>query len=175
MRRFIPLSLFVSLVVPIGFACDNEGSVGHDTANVAGAYSVSVVNGANSCADTSWKEGDGAQNIPLAITQSGANITVSVEGWWGGLLMLGYGSKDFVGTVTGNRIRATLFNRNTRRAGACTYSINGSLDATLRGNGFEGRVLYQPSAGNMAPDCPVCASEQKFSGHRQPQGPLPTP
>src|SRR5262245_1993754 len=91
----------------------SSGNVEPKPANVAGAYHVTVTNRQNGCGIMNWMEGGVAQDIPLDITQDGADITGTVGGVIGSLAELWLGSRVFEGKVTGNDIDMTLHGTNS--------------------------------------------------------------
>jgi hypothetical protein len=159
-------------------ACDDGKSVGFDEpANVAGKYSVTITGGKNGCNLDGWKEGDRHTDIPLMVTQTGADITASVGGLAAIVLGLSYGSADYVGGVVGNKLTVTLYGKHTRRTGECVHTMNSVVRAELVGDFLRGTISHEPSAGNGHPDCMAikCSSEQHFNGSRPPTVPMSTP
>jgi hypothetical protein len=138
--------------------------------DAAGSYSVTITNGANQCAFTGFTEGAVATGVPLAVTQEDAAITATVEGAAGAFLDLALGSREFEGAIDGSALALTLFGTTPFMVGACTYTINGEVSATLDGDLIEGSIEYRPST-NGSPDCGVletCVTAQQFNGTRPP-------
>lgn len=138
--------------------------------DAAGSYTVSVTNGANACDFANWQVGAVVTGVPLTITQDQADLTARIEGLIGSFLEVIIGSRVFQGEVTGDAVELTLFGTNAFTVGACTYTVNGTVRATVDGDVVEGALEYRPST-NGSPDCGVldgCSSEQLFNGTRPP-------
>ena len=140
-------------------------------ANVAGSYSVNVTNRDNGCSLQNWTVGAMSSNIPVIITQDGADVTASVTGLTGTYLDVALGSHDFTGTVDGDQLDLTLYGTRSQTMGNCTYTYNAVLSATLDVDTLTGQIQYQAKT-NGNPDCGAlegCASVQDFNGARPPQ------
>ncbi len=138
--------------------------------DAAGAYTVTITNGANQCAFAGWEEGAVATGVPLTVTQEAAAVTAAVEGAAGAFLDLVLGSRAFEGEIDGAALALTLFGTTPFMSGACTYTVNGEVTATVDGDLIEGSIEYRPST-NGSPDCGVletCVTAQQFNGTRPP-------
>jgi hypothetical protein len=139
--------------------------------DAAGSYTLSVTNGQNACAFANWQVGSVVTGVPLTITQDQEALTARIEGLIGSFLEAVIGSRVFQGEVTGDAVELTLFGTNAFTVGACTYTVNGTVRATVDGDVVEGSLEYTPST-NGSPDCGVldgCSSEQRFNGTRPPR------
>jgi hypothetical protein len=150
----------------------SSADAGPDAAppDAAGSYSVTITNGANQCAFGGFMEGAVATGVPLAVTQEDAAVTATVQGAAGAFLDLALGSREFAGEIDGSALALTLFGTTPFIVGACTYTINGEVSATLDGDLIEGSIDYRPST-NGSPDCGVletCVTAQQFNGTRPP-------
>jgi hypothetical protein len=150
----------------------SSADAGPDAAppDAAGSYSVTITNGANQCAFGGFMEGAVATGVPLAVTQEDAAVTATVQGAAGAFLDLALGSREFAGEIDGSALALTLFGTTPFMVGACTYTINGEVSATLDGDLIEGSIDYRPST-NGSPDCGVletCVTAQQFNGTRPP-------
>lgn len=143
---------------------------GSDPVDVEGEYSISVTNRENGCDFDEWTEGDTATGIPVTITQDEDQATASVEGGTGFFLDVVLGMHEFVGDVDGDSVELTLFGTRSTVMEACSYTINGVLQAELDGDVLTGRIVYQTNT-NGSLDCGEkedCESIQEFNGTRPP-------
>ncbi len=145
--------------------------------DAAGAYTVTITNGANQCAFAGWMEGAVATGVPLAVTQEEATVTATVQGPAGAFLDLVLGARIFEGEIDGSALALTLFGTAPFMSGACTYTVNGEVSATVDGDVIEGSIEYRPST-NGSPACGVletCVTAQQFNGTRPPPPGPPRP
>jgi hypothetical protein len=140
-------------------------------ADVAGAYTASVTNGANECGlFGSWVEGAVMTDVPVTITQEATAIAATVEGTAGFFLNTALGSRVFQGEAVGGELDLTLYGTTPFMSGACTYTVNAVLSATVDGDLLQGAIEYRPST-NGSPDCGAlddCSTSQRFNGSRPP-------
>lgn len=156
------------LVMALAAAC---GACGGDPDDVAGDYTVSVTNRENGCMFDNWTEGESSSNIPVIITQEGANATVTVNGGAGVVLDLVLGGRAFDSSVSGSNIDGTILGTPSATEGNCTWTLNAILDAELDGDFLSGDIRYQ-AATNDNPDCvdiEGCVTRQQFNGNRPPR------
>jgi len=138
--------------------------------DAAGAYSVTVTNGANGCGFLSWQEDVVTTGVPLTIAQQAGAISATVEGVPGAFLDLVLGSREFQGQVDGAELELTLFGTTPFTSGNCTYTVDGAVSATVDGDVIEGQIEYRPST-NGSPSCgdlETCVTAQQFNGTRSP-------
>ncbi len=139
-------------------------------ASVGGVYSGPVTNGANSC-PVIWNKG--MMSIAMVtIGQTGANVTIQVNGAAGLVLTAAFGTNSFAGTVNGTHIAATIIGTVQATRGGCVYTSNGDLAADRAGDILTGDIVYTPQT-NGHPDCTSmfvtgCSSKQSFGLNRQP-------
>jgi len=151
-----------------------SGGTGGSTADamVAGVYTVHVTNGPNSCTTVmDWVVGEQARDIPLTITQTGADLHGEVGGGVGVylVLLLGADGNKGDGEVNGNDFTITIYGQRTYTEGNCMFSLNAFLEGTLTGDAISGTVTYRPAISTN-PDCEPydCEATQEFSGSRPP-------
>lgn len=141
-----------------------------EDANVAGSYTIAVTNRTNGCELENWMEGETSSNIPVTITQSGENVTATVDGLVGAYFNAIFGSAAFVGTVSGDDLDLQIIGTRSATEGNCTYTFNAVLSGSVSGDTLTGRIDYQ-AATNDQPDCAAlegCTSYQDFNGTRPP-------
>jgi len=141
-------------------------------AEVAGTYSISLTNRDNGCMLPNYTVGDTATNIGVVITQSGSNVTLTVNGLAGIALvgLLGVGKNVYTGGVDGNDIDVESLGVAPKTSGNCTYTYNSQITGTINGDALEGRIEYR-AADNGNPDCAAisgCLTYQDFNGTRPP-------
>ena len=144
---------------------------GDSDANVAGDFTIALTNRDNGCELENWVVGNQATNIPVVITQSGADVTATVNGAAGVVLDLALGARVYTGTVDGNDLLLELFGTRGQQRGNCSFTFNSNIDASISGDTLTGRIDYR-AATNANPDCaPLegCVSFQEFNGTRPPQ------
>jgi hypothetical protein len=158
--------ILLAIVVLCVCAC------GSSSADVSGAYSGPVTNGANSCPGA-WVTGQ-TNDANVTIAQSGADVSIQVTGTAGLLLQLGFGTNAFTGSVGGNHVDARIIGSVPATAGGCQYSFNGSLSANVSGDTLSGSITYTPETNDHA-DCDTmsitgCSRTQSFTMTRVPAG-----
>jgi len=159
MKRLLPVALLAA-------ACGNSST----PANVAGSYTVAVTNEGNGCNFQNWQSGNTASNIPVTVTQSGANATAVVGGAAGAYMTAVLGSNAFSGPVNGAQVDLTLYGTRSASQGNCAYTVNATMLATSMGDFLSGTITYT-AATNGSPDCGAlqgCQSIQDFNGTRPP-------
>jgi len=152
-------------VVAVCSAC------GDDPADVAGAYTVNVTNGANGCAFANWTVGASSSNIAVTVAQDGPAATASVGGLTGNFLDAWLGGHVFSGTVDGDQLDLTLIGTRAGSMGSCAYTFNAVIAARSSGDVLTGEIRYQAQT-NGGLDCAAltgCASVQAFNGARPPR------
>lgn len=141
-------------------------------ADVAGTYSVAVTNRDNGCMFANWTAGETAANIPVVITQRESDVTLSINGVAGVLLvgLLGADGNTYAGEVDGSDIDVESFGTRSQSSGNCTFTYNSRITGELDGDALSGRIEYR-SADNGNPDCSTisgCLTYQDFNGTRPP-------
>lgn len=138
--------------------------------NVAGDYSVNVVDRANGCNLSNWTEGQSSTGISVTVTQSGATAQVTINGAVGVYVNAVIGGQAFDGAVAGADLDAALHGTRQYTMGNCAYTYTADLAATLTGDTLAGTITYTPMT-NGSPDCGTlasCQSVQDFNGLRPP-------
>jgi hypothetical protein len=107
------------------------------------------------------------------VAQTGANVSIQVGGAAGFLLVAGFGTNSFSGSVAGAHIDAAIIGSVMAMRGGCMYTSNGHLAADLSGNALTGTITYAPQTNNHA-DCTTmgvtgCSSRQDFALNRPPK------
>ena len=143
---------------------------GSDPANVAGTYAMALTNRANGCAIANWTEGPIGGTVTMVVTQSDASASADVQGLARAALDALTGGHVFTGPVDGDDVALTITGTRAMSQGACAYTIDADLDATLTGDTLSGSVFYRART-NGAADCGAltgCQSQQDFAGARPP-------
>lgn len=143
---------------------------GSDT-NVAGDYTIQLTNRTNGCQFGNWTEGDNSA-ATVTITQTGSDVTATVNGVGGAALKVVFGADGNV-FKGDDSIDLKVFGTNSANKGNCTYTFNGEITADLNGDALTGQIHYR-AADNGNPDCTSqmihgCDTYQDFNGTRPPQ------
>lgn len=169
MRRAVLLSTAFAAV-----AC-SAASIATEP-NVAGLYSVSIVDGANPCLLPGWTERQAAQGVALSFAQdptNNANISAVVGGDAGAYVAALTGTTQLCGILGGNQ--ASLATGSCADAGAtdaaahidgCAFGVVATLSATFQSDTVQGTLSYGVS-NSSGPSCSslgACQSVQAFSG-----------
>lgn len=144
--------------------------------NVAGIYSVSIVDGANPCSLPGWSERHAAQGVALSFSQdptNQANISAVVGGEAGAYVAALTGTPQLCGILGGNQ--ASLATGACADAGVtdamarldgCAFGVTATLSASFQSDTVQGTVSYGVN-NPTGPSCPplgACQSVQAFSG-----------
>jgi hypothetical protein len=159
------MSRKVALALVVAAAC------GDDPADVAGTFTLSLTNRDNGCNIANWTTGPIAGTVPLVVTQSGSSASAEVQGLARAALDALVGGHVFTGSVDGADLSLTIVGTRAASQGACAYTMDADLEATLTGDNLAGSVLYRART-NGATDCGAltgCVSQQDFAGARPPQ------
>lgn len=141
-----------------------------EDANVAGNYTIAVTNGDNGCELENWMEGNTASGITATITQSGEDVTATLDGLVGAYFNAVFGSASFTGKVSGDDLALKIIGTRSATEGNCTYTYNAILNGSVDGDTLTGTIDYE-AATNDQPDCAAlegCQSTQDFNGTRPP-------
>lgn len=140
--------------------------------NVAGTYSGAVTNRDNGCMISNYNVGDMTSGINMVVTQSGADVTVDVQGLAGVALSLFTANTDALrGTATPVGFSVSKIGRNGTTNGDCTYNTVVEANGTLSGDSLTGSVIYRYQVTNAAA-CgyrATCRTEQSFAFVRPPR------
>jgi hypothetical protein len=136
---------------------------------------VAITNGtaesnAASCPAADWEEGAMTTGVGITIMQNGSAIQGQIEGTTGLAVWAALGTPSFSGSVSGNDVHMVIFGTAEYTEGTCTYTIDGTTDATLDGDALSGTTVYEAQLGSdPACDGIVCVANQRFSGSRPPR------
>lgn len=144
--------------------------------NVAGVYSVSIVDGANPCSLPGWTERQAAQGVALSFSQdptNNANLSAVVGGEAGAYVAALTGTPQLCGILGGNQ--ASLATGACADAGptdamarldGCAFGVTATLAANFQSDTVQGTVTYGVSSptGPRCPSLGACQSVQAFSG-----------
>ena len=139
--------------------------------DVAGVYSLTIVNRENGCRFTDWRVDAVANDVPLTLTQDGTDVVGVVGGLIGGYLQLAVGSNQLIGEVHGDDLLLSLVSERQQTEGACVFVPKGTVYGTLNHDTLEGRIEYSyviitdSGCGDRA----ECVSIQAFNGTRPPR------
>jgi hypothetical protein len=157
------LGNFIALCV-LAAACG-----GGTPTNFAGTYSITVTNQANNCSLTGWTDGTSTSGIPATMTQDGTTAQINVQGLVGLYLVGVIGSSSIQGTVSGNTFTGEYLGTKHTQQGACDYTYNAKIVATLDANNvMSGTITYTPIT-NGDPSCGIlntCNNVQTVAGTR---------
>ncbi len=143
---------------------------GSDPADVAGTYAIALTNRDNGCAIANWTPGPIAGTVTMVVTQNGDAASADVQGLARAALDALTGGHVFTGTVDGASVDLTITGTRAMSQGACAYTIDADLEATLAGDALSGSVFYRART-NGAAECGAltgCQSQQDFAGARPP-------
>jgi len=139
--------------------------------DVAGDYTVGLVNVQNSCPTMAEGWTDGAKNdgVDFLITQEGVNVSAETMGGPALYFLLLTGANEFTGEIHGSHFVLTNYGTKDYRYETCDYTINAVVEGDLDGDTIAGTVTYRPVI-KPSPDCEGydCSAEQAFSGTRPP-------
>lgn len=156
-----------ALALPLALAL---AACGDDPADVAGTYTIALTNRTNGCELANWTEGPITGAVTMVVTQNGGSASAEVQGLARAALDAITGGHVFTGDVDGAELSATIVGTRASSQGACAYTIDADLEATLAGDNLSGSVFYRART-NGAADCGTltgCASQQDFAGARPP-------
>jgi hypothetical protein len=171
--RRASLAATLALTVSVGCsgddAADEGPAPGETPANVAGDYTVTLTNVHNDCETMAdkWMDGAMSEGVPFSITQKGVHITAETMGASAIYFLALTGTIPFEGEIHGNHFLLINYGSRIYDYGACTYTINATVEGDIDGDTIAGTLVYSPDvAGN--PDCEAyaCQAEQTFTGTR---------
>jgi hypothetical protein len=101
------------------------------------------------------------------VAEMGASVSIQMQGAAALVLVAGFGTNSFSGSVNGSHIDAAIIGSVTTTRGGCMYTSNGNLAADLSANTLTGGITYTPQTNNHA-DCATmgvtgCTSQQSFT------------
>lgn len=142
-----------------------------DPAQIAGDYTVGITNRDNGCNFANWTVGGMTAGVDVKVAQSGSNVTADVTGGVGAVLDFAFGASAFTGSINGNELDLKLEGTRVQQTGTCTYTYNGEIIATAKGDILTGRINYTPATNGNSACASVagCLTYQEFNGSRPPQ------
>lgn len=131
--------------------------------NFAGSYTLTETENANTCNLPNWTQGS-TLTFTAKFTQDGANAQITVEGALGGVLQLLVGTAQFQGTVSGNTFTAEFIGQGKQTEGACSYTENVGISASLDSNNvISGTITITPVTNND----PSCGAKNNCLGNTE--------
>jgi hypothetical protein len=141
-------------------------------ANVSGNYTVALTNGTDGCS-MGWNVNQQV-TTSFTVNQSDSNVDLMVNGVIeSAFLGVWIGTNRFPGEVDGDDVDLDVIGTPTHRTGACEYTIDAELTASLDGDTLKGGVNYRAKT-NDSGDCGSregCVSKQSFNATRSPAAP----
>jgi hypothetical protein len=167
----LPLPLPWLFALPLLGACSSSSS-STTQVNVGGDYTVDITNGKNDCNMGNWTVGAMSTGIPVTVTQTGAQVTATVNGITGAFMKAGIGTNAFSGSLNGSQASMTATGTVQGVQGSCTFTTDATVDAIFSGDTMQGQVTYTrvPASGSGCATLQGCQSVQNFSGARPPSG-----
>jgi hypothetical protein len=134
---------------------------------IAGSYSVTLVNGVNGCAFDNIQPGNATPGVPLTITQEpGGQLGRATFGGFPAVFYaFAFGSADYAIRVSGRRLSGLIVGTRSAVRDGCTVTYNATLEASVEGDLIRGRVFFS-SVPSGEPSCAkaLCTTDQSFSG-----------
>ncbi len=164
MNNKIALGLASLALLSLTSACNSA------PADVSGAWSVNLTNGANGCMLSNWTPGETTSGVPMTITQSGSTVTAEIGGTAGIALNLVFGTNRLTGMVSGSTVDLHADGRPASE-GSCAYTAELDIQLQVNGDTLSGTTHWNYDA-NSSPDCgfrATCDSTQSVSGARPPR------
>lgn len=156
LRKLFVLSAFV-------VACASSAPT-----NFAGTYTLTTTENANDCSLPNWTQGS-STTFTASFTQDGTNAQITVQGAVGLLLAAYVGTATFQGTVSGNTFTSEFIGQKSASEGACTYTINLGISASLDSNSVISGTITLTPVTNNDPSCGsknACKNTDTVSGNR---------
>lgn len=156
------------------FACSAASTA--TVANVAGTYSLSIVDGTNACQLSGVHEGGATSGTLLQVAQDSTtpqNMSVTLEGAAGQVLSASVGTNVMIGTLGG--LQATLApggpdggvapNPPSLSSGGCSFTVNASLLLNFAGDTVQGTMTYTlVTSGAACGALATCQTVQALAG-----------
>lgn len=140
-------------------------------ADLAGDYTVALVNHENTCPDVpdTW-EGGMTEGVPFSIEQKGVKLTAETMGASALAFIVRTGSNAFAGEIHGSHFVLVDHGTKLDMYGDCSYTLDVIVEGDLDGDTISGTVTYKPVIdGSSACADYDCAAVQGFSGTRPPK------
>jgi hypothetical protein len=136
--------------------------------NFAGTYAFTASENADVCAlGASWSPGS-SNTFTGTFTQDGTAAQITITGATALFLNLAVGTATFQGSVSGNTFTSELIGTKSVTDGACTYTSNIAVSASLTNNVISGTISLTPVTNND-PSCGAknsCTNTETLSGNR---------
>ncbi len=161
---------FRKLFVLCAFSCLGAAACGSGVpTNFAGTYAFTASQNADACAlgTGSWNPGS-SNNFTGTFTQDGTAAQITITGATALFLDLAVGTATFQGSVSGNTFTSELIGTKQTTDGACTWSSNIAVSASLTDNVISGSIALTPVT-NGDPSCGAknsCSNTETLSGNR---------
>ena len=152
---------FLGLCAVLSAGCSSSDSDQQVLVDISGPWAGSVKNESNSCPGA-FNVGE-TSAIQLTITQDTSRVSIKLEGVVGLLLNVGFGTDTFTGSITSDKIEATLLGRNEVTEGTCKFKWTATLSGDVRDGKMVGKVTYKPNP--QSGDCSAissCSRVQSF-------------
>ena len=156
------------LLVPV-LGCGGDAAA----ENIAGTYAVTATNGSNTCGFQPWVAGDSSTGLVQIFETTRGGAMFAVQGPTGVLvnfitLNLGNSGMAFPSSVSGSTLVGSTHGELKQTLGACTYTIDATVNATVTGTSITGAITYTPVPQGAGCDAlNGCSQAQSFTGVRQ--------
>lgn len=161
-------------ILPLAAALSCSAASTATVLDVAGTYTLSVVDGTNDCGVANVTPGRSVGGVPLTITQAydagvPQTLTVTLGGAPGQSLTSAVGTNVLTGTLGGAQATLTPApidaGAPTVDASSCSYTTNASLGLSFAGNTVQGTLTYTLSTTGLGCGALAsCQTVQAFAG-----------
>jgi hypothetical protein len=137
-------------------------------ADIAGDYTVALVNHENTCPDVpdTW-EGGMTEGVPFSIEQKGVKLTAETMGVSALAFIVRTGSNAFAGEIHESHFVLVDHGTKLDMYGDCSYTLDVIVEGDLDGDTITGTVTYKPVIDDSSVCADYdCAAVQGFSGTR---------
>src|SRR5678816_3115768 len=129
--------------------------------NFAGTYTLTTTENANDCGLPNWTQG-ASVTFTAKFTQDGTNAQIQVQGAAALILLTYEGTDTFQGTVSGNTFTSEYIGSKTQQEGACSYTVNVEVSASLDSNNvISGTIKLTPVTNHDA----SCGAKNTCTGN----------
>jgi hypothetical protein len=139
-------------------------------ADVHGMYALNVTNGPSTCPLQGWTQGAVTTNVPLSVSQNAGSVSADVGGAGTLFLDLWCGNAHLAGSISGSDLELTLTGTRSLSSGACAFTVDARVSATVSDDTLSGSITYTPNT-NSSPDCAgvnACTARMNLNGTRPP-------
>ena len=166
LRDMLAAMSFRKLFVLSGFvvACSSAPT------NFAGTYAFTETENADNCnfGSSTWTQGS-TSTFTGNFTQDGTAAQITVTGAVALYLDLVVGTATFQGTVSGNTFTTEFIGTKKTTDGACSYTENIGISASLDSNSVISGTITLTPVTNNDPSCGAknsCSNTETLSGNR---------